>query len=511
MKPHQRPQRCPSANRIRERYLHQLGLQRGIANSVNNNNNSLLPPLNDDSQHRVVVIGLPSLPEERDIPAASCALESRDYSAYSHNNNWGEGGSVASEEASSKRSREFNDDDSNSFKKSRQNVNTAATNNGTNNGGAVDITSMALKYPTAVLKNPFKNNGNNNNTAISWGDHDSVGSSATSTTAGSSFTNTLVSKDWGNTNSSRNNAAMVHHPNNAVVSMEDSSTLLHGVHYNHQNNHPTTTLFHPTLNNNNIACPATSSLTHAMNRFNIDSQSDCDTTSHCSMDDTDESLGSPSFGYANTTATTITGIARRRKAGKAQRLMDRAAAQTRSRSGSWGRAQTRSRSGSWGSGSCRSLPQPAALLHHVRHGGDQQGMTTASSGDLSRTPVASNCRALTGVHISSLSKNNNNGPSMNQSDPVFNSASEDAPRPLGFHPLLASNVPQGPAETSAKQGCDPRENDYVDIEMEEGIKATEPRWNHRRQSSIDDVLEVAEALAKLSKGRTSGSMIPRIR
>ena len=41
-------------------------------------------------------------------------------------------------------------------------------------------------------------------------------------------------------------------------------------------------------------------------------------------------------------------------------------------------------------------------------------------------------------------------------------------------------------------------------EEEEGLA-------HRRQSSIDDVLEVAEALAKLSKGRTTGSMIPRIR
>jgi hypothetical protein len=67
-----------SANRIRERYLHQLGLQRGAA--IPNNNDQF-----DNHHHQVVVIsGLPSLPEDRatndDNTRGGHVLESHDFS-----------------------------------------------------------------------------------------------------------------------------------------------------------------------------------------------------------------------------------------------------------------------------------------------------------------------------------------------------------------------------------------------------------------------------------------------
>ena len=294
-----------------------------------------------------------------------------------------------------------------------------------------------------------------------------------------------------------------------------------------------------------------------MNRFNIDSQSDCDTTSlasHCSMDDHSQEyyyndnnettvppLGSPlsgAVGHCNSK--------RRKKSGKAQRLLDRAVAHDRilqircerskvirndkisssRNNNNNNEGGTRSRSSSLGSSaSCsHSLPMPV-LLHHVQHGNHTTEETQAApplpvvtSSDLSRTPVASNCirhelkSYHPGVHISTLVNNNGSHPSSSSSNNPSNNGS--SLRPLGFHPLLASNVPQAPdAEivTTTKQQeqeDDSRGNnerqDAMETEEEEGLA-------HRRQSSIDDVLEVAEALAKLSKGRTTGSMIPRIR
>jgi hypothetical protein len=75
-----------AANRIRERYLHQLGLQRGATGDVG------ADPLSSSQHHRamlaqqnhvVVISGLPSLPEDRPSNPVT-VMESHDYSTSRH-------------------------------------------------------------------------------------------------------------------------------------------------------------------------------------------------------------------------------------------------------------------------------------------------------------------------------------------------------------------------------------------------------------------------------------------
>ena len=79
-----------SANRIRERYLHSLGVQRGAD----------VPLVGDPSNHIVVISGLPSLPEDR-ATTNEHVLESHDFSISRHSHHTGatpsSGGGAASD------------------------------------------------------------------------------------------------------------------------------------------------------------------------------------------------------------------------------------------------------------------------------------------------------------------------------------------------------------------------------------------------------------------------------
>jgi hypothetical protein len=79
-------------------------------------------------------------------------------------------------------------------------------------------------------------------------------------------------------------------------------------------------------------------------------------------------------------------------------------------------------------------------------------------------------------------------------------------RPLGFHPELASAAPHYHSleASSVKSSQDITSNCSSSSNTAHEILA------HRRQASVEDVLEAVEALSKL-KGKGQGSMIPRIR
>ena len=76
------PTKQAAANRIRERYLHQLGLQRGAAYSYSSSQEHWNDDDHDDNNHVVVISGLPSLPEDRATNDDNCGivLESHDFS-----------------------------------------------------------------------------------------------------------------------------------------------------------------------------------------------------------------------------------------------------------------------------------------------------------------------------------------------------------------------------------------------------------------------------------------------
>lgn len=232
---------------------------------------------------------------------------------------------------------------------------------------------------------------------------------------------------------------------------------------------------------------------------------------------------------------------RTRKAGKAQRLLDRAAAHERilqirndqsqkvranlvnSQRMSHAQDMLESRSRSSSTSSQNSIP-----LLHVQHGSTNQAQdvslktlpqSSPYGGDLSRTPTASNCSDLkkmiglqapnsllssclpAGVHISWQSSQEI--PSTLNHLPV----SIPLGRPLGFHPQLASMIPHVPTSTAPEV-----ETPKVTTEVTSSSDGS-GHHSHRRQTSVDDVLEVVEALSKL-KGRreVSGSIvIPRAR
>ena len=530
---------APSANRIRERYLHQLGLQRGSQPQG---------PLTPSTNQHVVVIGLPSLPEERatnDV-STNLQLESHDFSNYQNKGDSSHHTIDSEIRDSGSHAGDGESDSASSHKRSRGHPPRISFGNELN----VPITSLALSYPTAILKPPPATNESapaqlsKKNLIAQWfakgvagqsdavkhhiTDQDSVTSTATSTTAGSSFT-AMVSKDWGSTASAQNND-----PIRAENAM--SSSAIQGVHY-----HCTSTV----RASNTSHCP-TSSLTHALNKFNIDS--DCDaslasgsvvgggnsimTEEDHIMDEDDVSVHShASFMSVGSHKSHLSSSARARgrKAGKAQRLLDRAAAherilQIRNEQSQKTRAnlihtqrmgnsqdslETRSRSSSISSQS--SIP-----LLYVRHGDASQApaanlaLQSLYGCDLSRTPTASNCSDLrkimklqapmglaypqlnctipTGAHI--LSGRGQVVTSSIQTDTAQH-------KPLGFHPQLASSIPSTrplPARSTTTE-------EVSDITSSSTSVLKSPLLAHRRQTSVEDVLEVVEALSRLKGER----------
>jgi hypothetical protein len=355
-----------SANRIRERYLHQLGLQRGAASASShqhwddNNNN-----------HVVVISGLPSLPEDR--ATNDNVLESHDFSHAD-----GSYVSCCHDEGS-------------------------CSNGGCGGGGGgkpsaiaigppqhllsgvanENITSMALACPHPFLKNNHGSshvNNTTNNTALpfslSWGtsqlsrsaavlldeagarnnDHDSVSSAATATTAESSFTAPMVSRYWGSAaahtaGGTNNNIVTIPHPPSgtaSVSSMGDSVTSAPGVFFQGRHcgggggNHR----FTPPSSYTSTGGHCTSSLASALNRFNIDSDCEASVASNsiiddptmmmddCNMDDS-ASFASHMSGGSSSIASTTKGSSsqrltkKKKKIGKNQRLLDRASAHER--------------------------------------------------------------------------------------------------------------------------------------------------------------------------------------
>lgn len=136
-----------SANRIRERYLHQLGLQRG----------SGLPPFSADSHnyrleetnHVVVISGLPSLPEDR----PSTAMESHDYSISKHTHH-----SITTPGSGVDENSNYDEGDGVVMMDSGNTHKAHATptppHQNTAMRGGESLLHMALAYPTTVLMVP---------------------------------------------------------------------------------------------------------------------------------------------------------------------------------------------------------------------------------------------------------------------------------------------------------------------------------------------------------------------
>ena len=342
-----------SANRIRERYLHQLGLQRGSAAAPCAG--AALLHENDNTNHVIVISGLPSLPEDR-----ACVLGSHDFShadggsLYSSLHDEGScSGGVNGGKPSPTSALGANSSSllSTSPHNDRQQQHHMRSCNSSNSSVVADenITSMALACPHSLLKNNHGNNviniNNNTTTTLpfslaSWGrnttsqlsrsaavalnmmgnnnDHDSVSSAATATTAESSFTATMLSRDW-----AANNNQITYPPppsgTASVSSLGDSITsapVTTGVFFqgrqvfgggnSHQRFSPPSsyTALSAGVTNQQLHCLTTSSLASALNRFNIDS--DCDVSSVAS-NSIDEQMFDDSASFASRTSHTSEG------------------------------------------------------------------------------------------------------------------------------------------------------------------------------------------------------------
>ncbi|KAL7485836.1 hypothetical protein ACHAW6_011427 [Cyclotella cf. meneghiniana] len=557
---------APSANRIRERYLHQLGLQRGSSQSYQG-------PLAPASSQHVVVIGLPSLPEERaTTEPTSLHLESHDFSNFESKGC----SSQHTEDSDMGDSREhdgFVDGESDSGSSSHANKSRGnhSPTIPVGNELTVPITSLALSYPTALLTPPShaaacqdgaSHTPNQSVSLPRWfsmttavqpdvskkhaNDQDSVTSTTTSTTAESSYS-AMVSRDWAATAPDSNMEPA------GADSCASSSTAIQGVHFQ---------CGRPRVMGNNAVwhCP-TSSLTHSLNKINIDSDCDVSVASGSvvgggnsimteedsnMVEEDDASVASHTslISAGSTKSHLSSSRVRGRKAGKAQRLLDRAAAherilQIRNEQSLKTRAnlvhsqrmchsqdmpESRSRSSS--TSSQNSIP-----LIHVQHGTTNQTHDvslkprpqSSSYGDLSRTPTASNCSDLrklkglqapnsllcegfncsipAGVHISCKSGEDSSSTITHNRLPR-----NVAPgKPLGFHPQLASTIPH--VSTTAETEVASYKVSTQDKSYSHGAGDS----SHIRRTSVDDVLEVVEALSKLKGRGEVSAVIPRVR
>mmetsp|Transcript_42096 Transcript_42096/g.75944 ORF Transcript_42096/g.75944 Transcript_42096/m.75944 type:complete len:599 (-) Transcript_42096:57-1853(-) len=598
MRPFKPAPKNASANRIRERYLHQLGLQRGAG--------APLTAPHCQSNHVVVISGLPSLPEDR--ATTEHVMESHDFSISRHSQHTG--GTPGSVDANSCGENDDMESDSGSAHGGAASLNAhfdthshcskSTLSVSPNNVAGETLTSMALAYPTGLRKVPPPSKATcppNNNTgpfslshSVPWrttslskpasvlldnNDHDSVSSAGTSTTAESSLPSAMMSRDWGATP----------HPSSAGVSISsqggESPLSAPGVYFQ---------CGHPRLLGGNGApsivgsghC-ATSSLAHALNRFNIDSDCEASVASnsivedHMLMDeDEDESIFDDTASRTSVTSHTSAGSTkssqhqqlstphraalRKKKIGKTQRLMDRAAAHERilqirthqsqkmraslvhsqrmshhhvSISGLFeGMAQELSES----SCSTSSASQASIPLVHVQHGSSssstprgRESFSHQTMGDLGRTPTASNCSDLrklqqlgscpsqflytlpvdvtlpVGVHVISANR---------QCKTNLQRVAAPAAAPLGFHPQLASRIPTPPPKLVASLPSVRKVSSVSEVESREVEESKSLQYmNH--PATMDDVMEVAMTLSKLgertgSVPRRTGS-IPRIR
>jgi hypothetical protein len=364
-----------SANRIRERYLHQLGLQRGGANTPNNNDQF------DNHHHQVVVIsGLPSLPEDRatndDNTRGGHVLESHDFSSYGD-----EGGGCIALPPTLQLHHPFPPPHGggDSSYCSRSTLSTSPHNNmgGSNNVNVANehITSMALACPHSLLKNSHQYYGgdNNNNTgsttttnnnnnstgalpfSLSWGRNSTCQlsrSAAAVLSAESSFTATMVSRDWGNASAT----PAVYYPSGtaSVSSLGGDSSIASapGVFFQGRQHclGNTTTRTTPPSSYNSKTTGVVGTLASALNRFNIDS--DCEVSSvasnsimedptsmmeDCNIDDSAscasrtshvscEGGGGGGGSVCSISSRSQQRVSKKKKVGKNQRLMDRALA-----------------------------------------------------------------------------------------------------------------------------------------------------------------------------------------
>mmetsp|Transcript_15407 Transcript_15407/g.27872 ORF Transcript_15407/g.27872 Transcript_15407/m.27872 type:complete len:647 (+) Transcript_15407:499-2439(+) len=646
MRPFKPAPKNASANRIRERYLHQLGLQRGCAPLTAAPHH----PSSTNNNHVVVISGLPSLPEDRVTTMTEGqhhVMESHDFSitsvrgGHSQHNESVDANSLGDNEdmmesddcgssahgftmptfnatcdahsPCSKSTLSVSPNNvagvvaSNDNNKNNNNSNNTASNRESSDTAAVEhLTSMALAYPTALRKVqrttpcavPTPPPVNNNtlpfslwrpNASLSksasvlldssaYNDVDSVSSAGTSTTAESSLTATaaMVSRDWG---------AMPHN-------LGESPASAPGVHF--QCGHPRllggNSGVIASVTNAQCGASGASSLAHALHRFNIDS--DCEASSVASNsivedhnlmidyeDDVlsvdDVSVASHASHASHASVGSVPKSIRasqqgncRKKIGKTQRLMDRAAAHERilqirsDRSRNMRASVVHSqRMGSsaavaalsscvmattQGASDAQQMPQlsespcstssssAASLpLLHVQHGDKStvgNDRSIPNTCDLGRTPTASNCNSdlrklkmMAGsprLYLHTLPRGVHILSAPNGRHPVRRGGGVAAP--LMYHPRLVSRAPPPPPKVAA--GTLPSvlgaESDVISSKPQTTVEVevvTESRESEdtsclqhtNHQATIDDVMEVAMTLSKL--GERTCNPVPRIR
>ena len=429
-----------------------------------------------------------------------------------------------------------------------------------------ELTSMALACPAGLRKMPepaMPPPTNNGSSILPWrssslskpatvlldsaeyrcNDHDSVCSEVTHTTAESSLTSTLVSRDWG----------AVPHPSSFQGGESPASAP--GVYF--QAGHV------QVPRGAHGYCPATSSLAHALNRFNIDS--DCEASLASTsivdehiMDEDDASVDCAASLASLASAGSHRSSAsyhKRKKTGKTQRLMDRAAAHERKKMRANLVHSQRMHPPAAASGLSSAMaqdlsgsPQSAAssqasTLLHVQHGSTRSQASvsygqppdtsqilsppsmppppTASGLDLGRTPTASNCSDMRrlaremgppGLYL----------PSMPTGVHVSTNRSGGMEAPLGYHPQLASRIPTPPSKLVAQEMMAPPIYTssasiskpslvHVDAMSAEGSTSASLEHTNYEAAAEDDVMEVAMTLSRLGGMRDRPGPIPRIR
>ena len=362
-----------SANRIRERYLHQLGLQRGVVGGLGGGPLSVPHGLADQQQNHIVVIsGLPSLPEDRATTTNEHVMECHDFSISRHSQHSVGGGTNSIGDYDNNMNMESGDESSELLygvhrhqpgdapshcSKSTLSRSPSATSIEADQ----TLTSMALAYPTAVLKmpppaKPTPPPSNNNTLPFSlspWrnsssslsksasavlletADHDSVSSVGTSTTAESS----LIARDW-----------------SATIPHSASSQTGGGGGGGGESPASTPGVYFQPISGGSIGgprllatnwgsagigqqqqyCVTTSSLANALNRFNIDSDCEASVAStsiaedHTMDEDDASSVASHTSSGSQLSSSHNIRVGRKKKIGsRTQRLMDRAAAHER--------------------------------------------------------------------------------------------------------------------------------------------------------------------------------------
>ena len=568
------PKNASSANRIRERYLHQLGLQRGVGGPLT------APHQYQQDNHVVVISGLPSLPEDR-ATTNEHVMESHDFSISRHSRSSGGANSFGEQDVTMESNYQSTGDAQSQCSKSTLSV-SPSLETGEN------LTSMALAYPSALRQVPPPAKPTpppyNNNTlpfslssSVPWrttslskpasvlldsADHDSVSSVGTSTTAESSLN--IISRDWG----------AIPHSASAGVSIssqgggESSPASTPGVYF--QCGHPRLL----SSGGGQQHCATTSSLAHALNRFNIDSDSEASVASTSIAEDHIMDEDDASFASHTSSGSTKRQLdgdirvgGRRKKIGRTQRLMDRAAAHERIQmrndrsqkmranlvhSQMMGSKQVISGLSSVMTQDAHRLDesyrssssvcsQGSHSLVHVHHGVSGSSHATFSTPrgenqlplesmvDLGRTPTASNCYSMRmasmpmGVHVSTNNVRQEFMPFNDWQQGCDSSVTSTMSAPLECHPQLASRIPTPPPKLGGMilaSMCTSEDQigNSVPTPMEEAARDEAPQYctgvsalqhkNHQ-QASVDDIMEVAMTLSKLGGVRTGA--VPRIR